>query len=353
MRVMARLKKLAEKYDVPFKDVKKKYEKYLKRMREKGLENPEQKAFNRTRGDLKRRESMLKRQKVLEFKGIVIGLTQIEDQFEIYRRIARKFIEKHGELEALDKGFLEKKGDKLVPIYTTRSGNVIPLYTESGEEIHKYQRTIYMIAKPNHPEAEWRLATIVVRRNYEDLDKIELKFFKMCRVKVVVIDSDGRVYRLRYKEPFIGIKEEVDVVGLIKKTMGFYSFSKIENEDLPREYVAVMGDVLRLNLEPRGERMNRLCVLIDPEDESDIELNVFIPPYIPIDFGEDSRIIAIGRLSRYKRENNEEETYNLFAIGIYCLPEFKMDLEDEEDNVEEEVAVIEWREEDEGQMSIL
>jgi len=130
-----------------------------------------------------------------------------------------------------------------------------------------------------------------------------------------------------------------------------------ENEDDQGRVVITEGDVTQLMLEPTAQGSRR--IVIDDmalgfggEDELQTGVTCWVSAHIPIDFGEESRVIVIGKTNRGRSKDEVTGEWtdeyggdvNMGLYGIYAIPEFKVEIEAEPVSEEEVFGTQETKE---------
>lgn len=114
--------------------------------------------------------------------------------------------------------------------------------------------------------------------------------------------------------------------------------------------IIVEADIMSLNLEPNASG-NRIISITSPaleatdEDEEDKKESItcIVPSHIKLNFGEGSKVIIVGSPFGIANDSDDDsekkETIMIGVVGIYAIPEFLVEPEEEPVDLDEESAL--------------
>ena len=266
--------------------------------------------------------------KAIFFKGVFLGATDLVDFNEIARNRAIKIF-KSDPQRAQNEGWTDEHGtplDRRTEVFNRPNKKFgFPL------EGHSYQRTWYGIGS----ELEYLSWKFFSFRWYgvevppPPKFKIPVKFQGIRKKEdaTSLLLNASRSVSSKFEELVL---PDFNIEAAIRQVAPLVPFSQLStwHEDHKKDKTAVVmveGDVDNLWLEPHPQTGSRKIILRDSSLDSDMTegVNVYIPDWVEIDFGEDSRIFVLGRTSMSRKtETRPEERLQINAFGIFPLPDW-------------------------------
>lgn len=376
-----KIQELAEKNSIPVEELVAEYQKQYQDLTVKGVSaNLEKLAYNGVlnlvRKKTKPKVEFVPKAKAEQVVGFVIGDGGVFDKVLMMVNQAKSYSNKYGiaaaqkaklinaqsePIDTRDEVFGKENPDKGKPLgKRDAQGNFV--YN------HERSRTLDMIAKlPN--ETEFKLGTIQTNDNQLALGWGKIKFFALASIFGIIKETDAP-FALNSSNAedtrsiFHAVHEDIDIDSIFMQVVG----PKLtEIGEIPREY-----ELLPKNKKGKPEWNHRFYVrgtvswiardrrspigtinmgLWNPETGS--EIVVQIPEQLSADFGENSEIIVIGKLSkgdlRVEGEGGKAEyvkgegAIRIDALGFYKIPNMTTPAESSSpEALEEEAAIDGW-----------
>jgi len=273
---------------------------------------------------------VLKRKEPVVFKGFLFGADRIRDLKENMRRRALREAEENFD-EAKAAGYIDENGTPIDHRSTVKN--------RRGEEVdnpdfHKpivgnqFVRDVFGIVKTENDKTPklfvmslWRGFASAFR--YRPFTPIQFKCTIKTEGKYLVLNSP----RLEKGEKlFKAITMPIDYEGWIRTAIGE---RKYELDDMDRAvkdtksaidpWVMLEGLVDNISPDINPKTDSRRIILADPDSGKLDVVYLNVPKDFPLAFREYSRVIALGRPSKWERED-ESIGYSLNAVGVYPLP---------------------------------
>lgn len=272
------------------------------------------------------------------FEGIIIGDA---GKFDVLAKRIREIKDKFRadpDLARLQR-IVDEQGRPLDLVQTWSTGRANPNYGKPLPE-HSYVRNLYGIASV---KGKNEFKEFVLTLNGTLAEELEAPMFKNV---TFIANNKSSVDAKKFQLTGLSVTKfnSVDnsipdvkkileafskVVPLTQLKSWYEQFGKDMNS-----VVITEGIVTQMNLNPNNVTGNRMLTVDDfdalfSEDGKESSVVCWLPSHLQIDFGEQSKIIIVGRPSVSKRKDmlSGEETEGGMMMGvwgIYALPEFKI-----------------------------
>ncbi len=359
------IKKWSEKLGTSEADINKDFNKLLEEEKTIHKDSPAEEQETRALQRLAMTFKKQLRSPAVGFEGIVIGMGDLIDTVAKQKREAVARFEENPQ-KAIEDGLTNDEG---VPLDTRQEWSAGNPNRDFGKPLpeHNWLRTTFGVAikigKDDEPK------TFIMNMRGEVAKNEGVQLFKPVKFRAIDKSEEGSdSYRLN-ASTFTNFEEDdtLDMpqpLDLLKKYCsdlfvglpGLDDYHDKEKDNWNR-LVILEGDVSTLIMEPSSIGSRRIIV----EDEKlmleDLEsqgTTCWVPPRINIDFGEQSKILVIGRTSQGKKldtdgnQTDEPGDIMINVFGLYALPEYKIS-----PNVQEITAeTSEVKEESEGASEI-
>ncbi len=281
------------------------------------------------------------------FEGMIIGGGDLVDIVAKLRKEATDLFTENPQ-KAIADGVVDSNG---IPLDTRKewsTGNTNRGYGQPLPE-HNYLRTIVGIAiKVGNGEKPKMFSMNV---NGELAKNESFPIFKPITFRAIDrSNEDSETYTLNAsmftkfeEDTTLGLPKPMDLINEycpnLKQTLQNLSDYHEKEKDNWNRLVILEGDVSTLILEPSSIGSRRIVIEDTEAMLEDLEsqgITCWVPPRINIDFGEQSKILVIGRTSQgKKRDDNgnfidEPGDIMINVFGLYAIPEFKIEAEVQE-----------------------
>jgi len=333
------IKMWSDKLSSPVEIIEKDYETILKQEKQIHPDlTPEQYETN----VLRRLSLTFKKQlrsSAVGFEGIVFAVSDCID-FVAKRHREAKIMFDTNPQEAMAKGITNDIGEALDTRQAWQDGRPNVGY---GKPLptHNYSRSIIGVAVKSGIDTSPKLFTMNIRGGRAE--KIIIPMFVPIRFRAIdKTQTDGADYTLNAStfttfehDDTLKLPSPEEIISqkiayTVMKELPLYHEREKDNYN---RVCVINGDVSTLNLEPNSNG-TRLMVVEDAEMiMEDIEspgLTCWVPQHINIDFGEQSKVIVIGRTSQGKKrdeqgnQTDEPGDIMLNVMGVYALPQYKV-----------------------------
>jgi hypothetical protein len=306
--------------------------------------------------------------------GFIVGDKGIDDKIKRIKDTAKKYIAEHSIAEARKEHTIEtKKGPKVIPPYINDKNEILdtraklfgktnPDYLKPLKDgVKDAQRNMFVVARISGTE-NFILTTLNTNERKLAYGWSRAKMFTPMTTYVNVKGEDKQDITFSSSSAqdtmtiFKALKdEEIDVNEIFMKIVEsqITKMSDLEDEyelvkDSWDQKFFVRGIVTGVYAERKDSR-GRISMKLMDENDNCVEIKVKIPEEVPINFGEGSTVIVLGKAERFVRKENDqwvEGDVGLSAYGIYPVPDLctPADSSDEGQPVEEEEAVNGWEE---------
>jgi len=288
-------------------ELSRRYNKILEEEKSKRSVLPEKKAFFRLLAEVSTEVEALAKTKL--FYGVVIGDTGVIDLAERRRAKAlAMFSDPSTREEAILQGLVDREGNVL-----TRSGDKLP--------DHILVRDLYIAIEKN---GIYKLGKLRLSGKATGL---EVPMFTSVSFRANV-RGEGSLSGSKYTVFKLEDKSINEIPALLKDVVGIFPLRALESwiekyrEERDR-IVAIEGVVRDLSLTPSALTGSRRVVLVEVDGSLET-VTCFVPPHIPIKFGEYSQVYMIGVPRIYKRDGSI--TFNV--LGIYVSEDFSREESD-------------------------
>jgi len=296
--------------------------------------------------------------------GFIVGDGGLYDKIANMKVAAKNYISKHSVAEARHSHeIMTKQGPKTIPPYINEKNEILdqrekifgkpndgylkPLKANAKDS----SRTLYVVARISGKD-EFIFTTL--QSNDDKLCKgwNNIKFFTPMTTFVNVkgeAKEEGEASDITFSSSsaedtmtiFRALKdEELDVAEIFAK---IYENQLTKLADLESEHELVKdawdrkffvkGIVSSVDTEHTDYYGRYKMRLIDPEDNG-VEIVVKIPKQVPINFGEGSTVVVLGKSERFVRKEDDkwvDGDVGLVAYGIYAIPDLATPAENIED----------------------
>jgi hypothetical protein len=317
--VKRKLEAYAPKFGKKIEDLEKEYNTYIPKVKEKfpGVSEASipQKALEMLANDYRRKYGSTRSSADL-FEGFFDGESGLRDQVQEKIRSAKYIIQREGKESAMLRGIINEDGtpiDDRATIFNRRKN------TNFGRALANapptYIKTFYGVARKKG-ETEFYPVTLTA---FEEMaEKIQVKKNKPCEFRCGEGKSRGQLFVSASTQMHPISADEIDW-----KMEDVYDnlvipCSEIEARMNSREWdakdVRIMVDVVNINPNPINDRGDKVIGIADLSLDFNETISCFVPGYVPLDFGQDSKVVIMGRARAYK----EQPSMN--AYGIWPVP---------------------------------
>jgi len=254
-----------------------------------------------------------------EYIGIALGITDLVDQIEVLRRIAEKEDSLDHE-KAVREGYVDEehvpldRRERIMGMENPNKG--LPL------QGHDYRRTVIGLCTPvESNEEDWKLFSL--RYYGKNAENLNVPLNKFCTFRAIPKSEEGKSRVLNASEiatRFIECNIDRDVSEILRKLDLVVSLDKVDDwyqmyqeASTPKPFLIIEGGVYRKR---PSTRSNRTTLILSEIEYPDILIRCSVPEYIPLNFGEDSRVIVIGKPRMWKN------ALWINAVGVYPLPDY-------------------------------
>ncbi len=336
------IKKWSEKLGISEEDIKKDYEKLVNNEKEihSDISEDEQKTHA-----LRRLATIFKKQlrsPAIGFEGILIGASDLVDTVARHRREAIELY-KESPQKAIQDGITDEEG---IPLDTRKEWSTGNPNRGFGKPLpeHNWLRTIFGIVIKTGIDEEPKF--FIMNCSGEVAKNEEIPIFQSIKFRANNRTKEGdTIYALNSS---VFTKFEVDEsLNLPKATELLNKYCdnlKINLTDLDSYHdrvkddynrlAIIEGDVSILVLEPTSVGSRRIVIEDETKILEDLEsqgITCWIPPRINIDFGEQSKVIVLGRTTQGKKldddgnKTDEPGDIMINVFGLYAIPEYKIE----------------------------
>lgn len=347
------LTKINEKLSVPIENLKQELNELDTKTREtfSGLSDDEYR--KRALQSLTLRYKAFLKSPTVGFEGIIIGAGDVIDMVARKRSQALREYDSDPQ-SAVMKGLVNEQGEPLDTIQTFRTGRANPNYGQPLPE-NSYQRTIFGVATKSNKEDD-KPKVFVMNIRGDMANDIDIPMFEPVNFSAIDRTPDelkDEKYILNASRMTRFVKNAnlnfPPIKDILNKVCQDYiaDFKDLEeyhkrNEDDYNRFVLISGGVSSLNLEGT-EYGSRIMNLEDVENLEDFDMDgvtCWIPQHVKIDFAEGSKVVVIGKTNqRTKRDENgneEKGDVSINVYGIYAVPEYKIELPEDVEEINEE-----------------
>jgi len=368
VEVQAKLKKIATKMKVPFKEVSEIYETKVKELKEsKTTGNVERIALNMTMSEYRRLVNKQMRKDTFTPKstaeaiyGILVGGLGFRDLAQEMRKKAKDYAKKNGLEAAKDKQLID--GDNnVLDTRETIFGKENPDYLEPlNPKLKLCKNTLIGLFKKNGSKT-FKYTTLSTNDNQLAIAWNKIKEFTPCQTFGIVKDEVDLTMKINSSKAettttvFKALKEDWDIKELVLTATKplLTPIDKVEkkHEDTKNawdRFIIVRGVVNWINLDKPTPWGSIWMGIMDAESglEDAAQVRCMIPDRVSVDFGEGSEVIVFGRTNRSKYRDNdtdklEEGDVRIDVYGIYAIPGLTTSKESTEE-VEDETEIEGW-----------
>jgi len=298
----------------------------LKEYTEKFVPMAKQEDPNRTVSQIRRRALRLqknhymriygtiKRSRAVLFRGFIEG-EFVQDRVEVLKRIAESYkADEEKRAAAIEAGILSEDGIPLDTRVTVR-GRANPNFGKPlANAPPQIVRNFYGFVKDENDQwREFRMTAweeIAEKLSCVHLSPVEFRAIQKLDTEPLLLNASRLTKFIEIKDdPKWNYEEIIREHGRFKTLADLPEILSRKGERIFRFEVTV----LNLNLETAGP--NKIAYVADDTiGFPDEQVTVFIPPTVPIEFGDDSDIYLLGRVGRDRRGQP-----TISAIGILPL----------------------------------
>ena len=338
--------KWAEKLSVSVETIQLEYDDILKEEKEihKDLDNEGQQKRALQRLSLLYKKQL--RSPAIGFEGMAIGVGDLFDTVKKMRAEATKTFEVDQQ-NAVTTGITDELGTPLDTREKFGTGRNNPQFGKPLPE-HSYIRNVVGVAIKSNTDEAPKVFTMTL--NGDKAEKCKIEMFKPIKFRAIDKSEEGSnqftlngssVTKFDVSET-VNMPKPIDVLRNVCKEM-FVSLNDAEkyhqaNKADFNRIALIEGDVSLLNTEPTAFG-SRMMVIEDSDAAMEFDtpgMTCWIPSCVDIDFGEGSKVIVVGRTSQGKSRDDPNVLGDVMVntLGIYAIPEFK--IEPVKDMTEEE-----------------
>jgi len=335
------LKKFTEKLSITEDEVKKDYSELVE---DEKKVHPNFSDEDKEKRALQRLVTIYKKQlrsPAVGFEGCIIGIGDCIDTVARMRANAKKQFNENPQI-AIQNGVTDEDGNPLDMREKWSDDRPNPNFGKPLPE-HSYLRNIYGIALKTGKDDKPKFFSMSLSGKIADNEDMplfkSLKFRAIDRTSPQDIDH---LYTLN-SSSFTEFKEDSSVkLPKPKELLETYCKSLFVDIDKLEQYhqsnaenynrlCIVEGDVSMLVLDPTSTGSRRM--VIEDAENLDIEspgITCWLPPRLDIDFGEQSKVLVIGRTAQGKKRDeagnptDEPGDMMLNVYGIYAIPDYKI-----------------------------
>lgn len=364
-----RLQKLSKAWKVPFKDLMAQFEEAYVDVANQKIEGDQIRlAINnlvneRRKESAKANSDFTPKAKAIVISGFKMGETGLMDKAEIMRSQAKRYVEREGRKAAIDATLINENNevlDQREKIY----GRTNPKYLEPLPTKLKLQkRTLFGCWRANGDEkfkfGSFRTETNQLARAWGQIPSFTpAQSYGIIKSKPedrrISVNSSAAEDTMSV---FKAIKEDWDILGIIEDV---FDGEFTEINDIPEHYktfkdqwdsyVIVRGVIAWVNVDrptPWGAVWG--CI-IDPDlgDDPDYKVRIQIPEHVPVNFGEGSEVIVLGKTKQAKYRDDKNKLVDADVIiqvwGIYPIPGLTTKRDETTPEIEDEEEIEGWLE---------
>ena len=346
--------KWSEKLSVPVEEIQSEFDNLLIEEKEihKDLDDEGQQKRALQRLALLYKKQL--RSPAIGFEGMVIGVSDIFDTVRKMRSEAIKAFNENQQ-NAIETGITNETGTPLDTREVFGTGRENPQFGKPLPE-HSYIRNVVGVALRANVEETPKSFTLTL--NGKVAEDCAVEMFKPIKFRAINKSEEGSsqfvlngsvVTKFDVSDK-IKMPAPIEVLRNVCKEMfvpisDIGSYHSANQADFNR-LALIEGDVSMLNIEPTmtGSRM----MIIEDMEQSMEDIGIpgltcWVSPNVDIDFAEGSKVIVVGRTSQGKSRDNPEELGDVMmnVLGVYAIPEFKIDVvETDEEAIEEVIKGI-------------
>ena len=279
--------------------------------------------------------------------GFIIGDVGMFDKIIPMINKARKYVTVHG-LEAAKEAQIISRDEvdqtKFTQVLDTRETMFGKPNEQFGKPLglnqHERSRTVWMIAKANGT-SDYKFGTLQTNDNVLALGWGKLKYFKPCQVPMIVKEDGVEEFKANSstaadtKSIFKALNEsEIDVDAVFDQviTPQLTEVKDIERtheltKDAWSRHIFVKGIVDYISDRPTPIGTIRMRLM---SEDCNYEIWVEVPSHVPIEFGQSSTVVVIGKTERGSLKDEDDEGKTVWkkgqgevqvkAYGFYCVP---------------------------------
>jgi len=341
-------KMLASKLSLTTEEINKEFEEILKDEKEihssLPLEQQEMRSLKRLALAYKKQM----RSPAVGFEGVIFATSDCVDIIAKKRREAIELFKKDPQA-AVTQGVTDENGAPLDTTEIWSTGRQNPNFGKPLSE-HNYLKNIWGIAKKQKDANSQPKFFQMLLTGSQATENIPI-FQSLMFQAIDKGEADG-VLKLNpssFTKFVEGNFEVPELASIVKNYIPSAKIGELRNyhelnKDGFNRIVAVEADVSMMMLEPTSVG-SRIITLEDDSSLEDFDANgltCWVPERINLDFAEGSKIIVLGRTAQgFKRDEEGNQTEELGDVtlnvfGIYVLPEFKIELPKELEDISEE-----------------
>jgi len=313
----------SEKTGIPYEELKKRFD---------SLKNKfgTTKALRKLKGELLRESGSL-RSSAIMFKGFLFGDSGVIDFIDLMRKRALRMYNAGGELKrkAIKMKLVTSDG---IPLDTRKIVNFQDNPNYLGElKGHWYTQRLYGIAGKGHEMKDPKFFMMIW--DHEGVKReVPYELYKMFTFRCTEGKTDRNMYKLnakgvtRFQEvEDITWKEKQELiekcgypiftVSEIEKIFIQFKDEKNDNRTDPLYPVLIKGIAREIDYSINSNGNRR--IQLDDENMWEGSYTCWVPQHLPIEFGLDSEIIVIGKIT--KSIFNDKEQYSINAEGLFPL----------------------------------
>lgn len=351
------IKEYSEKFSVPAETMNTDFDELLKNEKEihanLSESDQERRAFHRLALMYRKRQNS----PAVGFEGMIIG---VGDCVDIVAGAKRKAIALFNQdpQTAVNEGITDENG---VPLDARREWSTGRENRGFGKPLpeNNFMRNIFGVASKSGKEETPKFFSMTI--NGPAAENEDITIFKPVRFMAIDKSQEGDTeYKLNASQFTKVVVDEKIQLPPVKTVIDTYCKNHIVAMANLETYhttevtnfnrlVIVEGDVSSLNLQPTafGSRIMSLEDMSSLEDLDSHGTTCWIPSQCEIDFAEGSKVLVIGRTAQGKKKDDDgKQTEELGDVsinvfGLYAIPEFKIDLQEEIKEITEESLTTE------------
>jgi len=319
------LEKFSEKSGIPIEEIKERYEAYYKEFGNK------RKALLKLKGEIQRENGSLKSTAIM-FKGFIFGDTDVIDFVDLMRKKALAMYNnpetRHYAVDVLK--IVTRDG---MPLDTRETVNFQPNDNYMQElKGHSFSRTMYGVAGIGRKMKDPKFFQLNFSNEVAERD-VPFEFYKMYLFRGTMGKTDKDMYKINAKG-VTNFKETEDIpleekIKLIEESgYKIWKASEIpkafalnvdeKRDDRTDQSVSLLIRGIAAEIDYTVNEQHNRRILLNDQDMWEGSYTCWVPEHLPLEFGEDSEIILVGKLS--KRKFNNKEQYSVNCEGLIPLP---------------------------------
>ena len=350
--------KWAEKLSVPVEDIQAEFDSIVNndlKEFELSVEDKEKRALQMLVLHYKKQL----RSPAIGFEGMIIG---VGDLFDMSRKLRQTAMDAFRENphDAIENGVTDADGNPLDNRAVFGSGKENRQFGKPLPE-HNYIRNIVGVALRANVEEAPKVFTMSI--SGDKAENLVIPVFTPVKFRAInkSDDSDTQFTLNGSSVTEFVVSDKIQMPApqiVLEKVCGHMmvplneldEYHKTAKDDFNRLSVT-LADVSMIgeNVTSVGNRMMVLEDMAASMDDLDAPgTTCWVPESIDLDFGEGSKVLVIGKTSQGKSRDDPNELGEVMinVMGVYALPEYKIELEPEEEEVEEPVVKEEPNETD-------